>query len=136
MLCSHVLHCFTHIVAIICWGRNFFSTEDTFSAPSFRWELMLQGAGGRRLASLSNTELMERLKASWAKKFFTNLNWLVPVDAGGDLLYISVYVYIYIYTYNFAIELLIYVNITSLDASFVTATGNPSRDFLTNMAWS
>ena len=39
------------------------AAEAVFSTTSFRWELKLQGAAGRRLASLSATELLERLKA-------------------------------------------------------------------------
>lgn len=37
--------------------------EAAFASTSFRWELKLQGAGGRRLASLSSAELLEKLKA-------------------------------------------------------------------------
>lgn len=42
-----------------------------FSTTSFRWELKLQGAAGRRLASLSATELLERLKVA-----LQNLEWV------------------------------------------------------------
>ena len=38
-------------------------SEAAFASTSFRWELKLQGAGGRRLASLSSAELLEKLKA-------------------------------------------------------------------------
>eukprot|EP00438_Fugacium_kawagutii_P005705 Skav227835 [mRNA] locus=scaffold948:463291:471615:+ [translate_table: standard] len=42
-----------------------------FSSRSFAWQLRLQGAGGRRLASLSAAELLEKLKAS-----LKNLEWV------------------------------------------------------------